>query len=140
MKPTEFLNEGNAHCPKCDCNTTTTMNGKCKLCGTKKLDEKQVVEQQMLDVAAIYLEAKKQGDKETMLAAQQKLADLNEVNTSALHMVGQAGAMRRRVEYISILEIKNIQYIAHNVAVSLDAITRTALATVKITMACTTMI
>lgn len=79
MKPTEFLTEGNQHCPKCDCNTVTTDSGKCKLCGTKKLDEKKVVEQQMLDVAAIFLEAKKQGDKETMLAAQQKLAELNEV-------------------------------------------------------------
>jgi hypothetical protein len=79
MKPTEFLTEGNQHCPKCDCNTVTTDTGKCKLCGTKKLDEKQVVEQQMLDVAAIFLEAKKQGDKATMLAAQQKLAELNEV-------------------------------------------------------------
>jgi hypothetical protein len=79
MKPTEFLNEGNQHCPKCDCNTVTTDGGKCKLCGTKKLEEEQVVEQQMRDVAAIFIEAKKQGDKETMLAAQQKLTELNEV-------------------------------------------------------------
>lgn len=39
MKPNEFLDESNAHCPKCKCNTVTTHDDKCKLCGTTKLDE-----------------------------------------------------------------------------------------------------
>ena len=39
MKPNEFLDESSAHCPKCKCNTVTTHDDKCKLCGTTKLDE-----------------------------------------------------------------------------------------------------
>jgi len=39
MKPTEFLDESSARCPKCKCNTVTTADDKCKLCGTSKLDE-----------------------------------------------------------------------------------------------------
>ena len=39
MKPNEFLDESSARCPKCKCNTVTTADDKCKLCGTSKLDE-----------------------------------------------------------------------------------------------------